>query len=137
MMDYTDTENESWRNQLVEYTEPVFTAFFTFEAAVRILAMGLIADRGAYLTDAWNWLDLAVVITGILSSLPSMSNISGLRTFRLFRPLRSLNALESMRMLVNTLLASVSQLGGILALASFFFLIFAIFGIAGKKLLGF
>lgn len=91
--------------------------------------MGFIFEQGCYLWDAWNWLDFIVVITGLLSALPSFSNVSVLRTFRLFRPLRSLSTIRSMRLLVNTLLSSIVQLGGILVLGIFFFGIFAILGI--------
>jgi hypothetical protein len=59
-----------------------------------------------------------------------MANVSGLRTFRLFRPLRSLSTLPNIKILIGTLLASVSQLGGVLSLAIFFFLIFAILGVS-------
>jgi hypothetical protein len=45
IMDYTDTENKSWRNKLVEYSEPVFTIVFTFEATVRIIGTGLIIGK--------------------------------------------------------------------------------------------
>jgi hypothetical protein len=58
-----------------------------------------------------------------------MANVSGLRTFRLFRPLRSLSNLQNIRILIGTLVDSVSQLGGVLSLALFFFLIFAILGV--------
>ena len=93
--------------------------------------MGLIKGENSYLKDAWNWLDFTVVLTGILTViLQSSSNVSVLRTFRIFRPLRSLSALPSMRVLVGTLLASLTQLGGILSMALFFFLIFAILGVS-------
>jgi|TARA_B110000285_G_scaffold233166_1_gene306141 hypothetical protein len=58
-----------------------------------------------------------------------MKNMSGLRTFRLFRPLRSLTTMPSMRILIGTLLQSVVSLGGIMALALFFFMIYAILGV--------
>lgn len=56
--------------------------------------------------------------------------MSGLRTFRLLRPLRSLTTMPSMKILIETLLSSVAQLGGIMGLAVFFFLIFAILGVS-------
>ena len=129
MMDYTDTENRSWRNKLVEYSEPIFTTIFTFEWAVKVIGLGLIIGKGTYLADPWNWIDFAVVISGLLSALPQMANVSGLRTFRLFRPLRSLSTLSNIKILIGTLISSVSQLGGVLSLALFFFLIFAILGV--------
>ena len=92
--------------------------------------MGFILGSNAYLSDAWNWLDFTVVVTSLLGELPSMQNMSGLRTFRLFRPLRSLTTMPSMKLLIGTLLSSVSQLGGIMGLAIFFFMIFAILGVS-------
>jgi hypothetical protein len=114
---------------------PYFTIIFTLECVTKIIGMGFIIGKGSYLRNAWNWLDFIVVITSLLEFLPEMSNISGLRTFRLFRPLRNLTTVPSMRTLVGTLLSSLSQLGGIMSLAIFFFLIFAILGVnlwAGK-----
>ena len=103
---------------------------FLLECVAKILAMGFILGTKCYLRDAWNWLDFMVVVTSLLTELPTMQNMSGLRTFRLFRPLRSLTTMPSMKLLIGTLLSSVSHLGGILGLAMFFFMIFAILGVS-------
>lgn len=121
---------DSWRSRLVDDTENYFTTIFVLEAVTKILAMGFIIGKGSYLRVPWNWLDFIVVVTSLLTFLPSMKNFSGLRTFRLFRPLRNLTTFPQMRTLAGTLLLSMSQLGGILSLAIFFFLIFAIFGVS-------
>ena len=81
------------------------------------------------MSDPWNWIDFLVVISGLLTAVPQVENVSALRTFRLFRPLRSLSTLPNIRILIGTLLSSVAQLGGVLGLALFFFLIFAILGV--------
>ena len=91
MMDYTDKENNSFGNKLVENSELIFTVFFTLESVLKIVGLGFIMENGCYLRDAWNWLDFLVVVTALLQVIPGMNNVSGLRTFRLFRPLRSLN----------------------------------------------
>jgi hypothetical protein len=93
---------------MVEGSEKIYTALFTVEAVVKILGMGFVLGPGCYLKDMWNWLDFFVVLSSLLTALPGIENVSGLRTFRLFRPLRSLSTLPSMRILVGTLLASVS-----------------------------
>ena len=129
IMDYTDNDNVSWRNQLSVQTEPVFTTIFTLEWVIKIVATGLIIGKGTYLSDPWNWIDFLVVISGLLTAVPQVQNVSALRTFRLFRPLRSLSTLPNIRILIGTLLSSVAQLGGVLGLALFFFLIFAILGV--------
>ena len=128
--DYTDKLEETSRNQFVEGMEPYFMWFFLFECSSKIMAQGFILGRNSYLSDSWNWLDFIVVVTSLLGEIPSMQNMSGLRTFRLFRPLRSLTTMPSMKLLIGTLLSSVSQLGGIMGLAMFFFLIFAILGVS-------
>ena len=110
MYDYTLENNEKkpWQNRMVEVSEPIYTYIFLVEAILKIIAMGFATGPNFYMKDMWNWLDLLVVITSLLSTLPQIQNVSGIRTFRLFRPLRSLSALPSMRILVGTLLASVS-----------------------------
>jgi len=39
----------------------IFTAIYTFEGLVKILARGFILGDFHYLRDAWNWLDFIVV----------------------------------------------------------------------------
>lgn len=127
--DYKNPDAPSLRNTLVDKSELVFTILFTIECTLKILAMGFICERGCYLRDAWNWLDFIVVVTSLLQFLIP-ANVSVLRTFRLIRPLRSLSSVPSMRLLVSTLISSLWQLGSILALALFFFTVFAILGVS-------
>lgn len=108
LKDYTDVNNETAINKFVEDIEPLFTYVFLIECSSKIMAMGLILGRNSYLSDGWNWLDFIVVVTSLLENIPAMQNISGLRTFRLFRPLRSLTTMPSMKLLMGTLLSSVS-----------------------------
>ena len=123
---YVDTEAPI--NKFIESIDIYFTIAFCIECGLKILGMGFFMGKGAYLKDAWNWLDFIVVVSSLLEAY--VSNVSGLRTFRLFRPLRSLNNIRSMQVLVETLFASMMQLGGIMGLAIFFFTIFAILGIS-------
>lgn len=128
--DYTDDANCSAINSFVEQTEPVFMWSFLIECILKVLGMGFILDQGSYLRDAWNWLDFIVVVSSLLTEIPSMRSVSGMRTFRLLRPLRTLTTMPSMKILISTLIDSVAQLGGVLVLAVFFFIIFAILGVS-------
>ena len=87
-------------------------------------------DTGSYLRDAWNWLDFMVVVSSLLTQIPQMKSVSGLRTFRLMRPLRSLTTMPTMKVLIGTLLESVTQLGGVMLLTMFFFMVFSILGVS-------
>lgn len=65
-----NSEMQPWQNILVNKSESFYIAFFTVEAAIKIIAMGMIFGEGSYLRDPWNWLDFAVVITSLMSILP-------------------------------------------------------------------
>ena len=39
----------------------IFTAIYTYESAVKLLARGFFMDKFTYLRDAWNWLDISVI----------------------------------------------------------------------------
>ena len=126
--DYLDPNNETEWNRWIDSFEIYFTVAFCIECILKIMAFGFFIGKGAYLKEAWNWLDFIVVIVSLLEQyIPSAS---GLRTFRLFRPLRSLNNVKSMQVLVETLFLSMMSLGGIMGLAIFFFTIFSILGIS-------
>jgi hypothetical protein len=130
VIDYENPDSNKLRNRIVYSTEPFFTSVFTLEAILKIISFGFIFGKGAYLKDAWNWLDFIVVITSLLSILPNMNNMSGIRTFRLFRPLRSFTSLPSMRTLISTILASMAQLAEILIFSFVVFFIFSILGVS-------
>ena len=46
----------------------VFTAIYTSEMILKIIAKGFLLHNFAYLRDPWNWLDFVVVLLGYVSS---------------------------------------------------------------------
>ncbi|KAJ0409168.1 hypothetical protein ATCC90586_010249 [Pythium insidiosum] len=55
---------QSYRNAVVNYADSIFTTLFTVECSMKIIAMGMFGEKGAYLMDPWNVLDFAVVFVG-------------------------------------------------------------------------
>ncbi|ESO09534.1 hypothetical protein HELRODRAFT_156481 [Helobdella robusta] len=51
----------------LEKTEIYFLMIFCIEATFKIVALGFVMHRGAYLRNAWNIMDFVVVITGSVS----------------------------------------------------------------------
>eukprot|EP00644_Phytophthora_capsici_P000129 jgi/Phyca11/539928/estExt2_Genewise1Plus.C_PHYCAscaffold_40231 len=96
---------------------------------MKIIAMGLFGDQGAYLMDPWNWMDFIVVFIGILAVIPGIPNVSVLRIFRVLRPLRSLNAVAGMKKLVSALLKSIPELLTVVAFLSFLFFLYGVIGV--------
>jgi hypothetical protein len=56
------------RNQVINVTEPIFTAIFTFEAVVKIIALDIFGKPNGYLSDGWNWCVLGLFCRGSFRS---------------------------------------------------------------------
>ncbi|CBJ26318.1 Voltage Gated Calcium/Sodium Channel subunit alpha [Ectocarpus siliculosus] len=129
-------DDGSWRNALLFESEAVFTAFFTLEFVLKVIAQGFYLGRGSYLRDSWNILDFMVVVTALMTSIPGMPKMTAIRVFRVLRPLKSISALPGLQKLVVSMLRSVPQLVSVVILLQFIFTVFGIFGIqifAGKQ----
>ncbi|CAM9453078.1 unnamed protein product, partial [Discosporangium mesarthrocarpum] len=126
----------SWRNTLLFESETIFTAFFTLEFILKVIAQGFYVGHGTYLRDSWNILDFIVVVTALLTSIPEMPKMSAIRVFRVLRPLKSISALPGLQKLVVSMLKSIPQLVSVVILLQFIFTVFGIFGVqifAGKQ----
>lgn len=119
----------SWRNALLFESEAIFTAFFTLEFVLKVIAQGFYLGRGSYLRDSWNILDFMVVVTALMTSIPGMPKMTAIRVFRVLRPLKSISALPGLQKLVVSMLRSVPQLVSVVILLQFIFTVFGIFGI--------
>lgn len=126
--DYTDDDNLTKWNIVLDRVDRGFTGIFIFEAVAKILAFGFIIHKKSYMRDPWNVLDLAVVIISVISMIPSLPNLKSLRTMRVVRPLRSINAVPSMKRLVATLLISLPKMAYLVIFMVFCIFIFAILG---------
>lgn len=62
--DYSDRENLTVRNNILEQAGLIFNAIFTFEALVKISAMGFVMHRNSYLREGFNVIDFVVVVSG-------------------------------------------------------------------------
>lgn len=64
MYDYSDKEDQTRNNQVIELLNKVFTLIYLFEAFIKILAAGFAFHKTAYLRELWNVLDFIVVMCG-------------------------------------------------------------------------
>ncbi|KAL3218382.1 hypothetical protein MRX96_031572 [Rhipicephalus microplus] len=76
--------------QKLEKTEPYFLGIFCVEALLKIVALGFILHRGAYLRNIWNIMDFVVVVTGFVTYFVPEDLDLDLRTLRAIRVLRPL-----------------------------------------------
>ena len=61
-----------------------FNIFFAVEMVLKIISLGFILDKGAYLRDSWNILDFIIVVTSLLDMSLASVNIAFIRV----RPLK-------------------------------------------------
>jgi hypothetical protein len=97
MKDYLDKDNLTPTNRMVEALDPYFNSIIVSECLLKILGMGFIMGKNAYLTDGWNWLDFSVVCSTVSQMLviyfypeTKESAFAAFRAVRLLRPLRIL-----------------------------------------------
>jgi voltage-dependent calcium channel R type alpha-1E len=64
LFDYSDRDILTPYNQRLEIYDIVFTSIFIAEAGLKIIAMGFLLHRDAYLRTGWNIIDFIVVVEG-------------------------------------------------------------------------
>eukprot|EP00736_Rhodelphis_marinus_P000855 Rmarinus@m.15440 len=113
------------------YADVVFTSIFGFELLVKVIALGLVLHEGAYLRDPWNWLDLFVVVTSVLSLsyFSSLKGMRALRAFRALRPIGKMKKFKHMRILVQCIAHAIPACVHIGAVSSLFWIIFGVLGV--------
>ncbi|CAF4598355.1 unnamed protein product [Rotaria sp. Silwood1] len=136
----------SFERKFLNYTNYIFTAIFTIEMMIKIIACGLFFGPHTYLHTGWNVMDGFLVIISLIdisimhhgsSTLPTKSDTTShimgmLRVFRLLRalrPLRVINRAPGLRLVVHALLSSLRPIGNIVIICCVFFIIFGILGV--------
>jgi hypothetical protein len=113
----------------------IFTVIFAIEMILKMVAYGCIFSMSsqppAYWQQPWNILDGTVVIISVIdlvmSGSSTLSSLKVLRMARALRPLRVVSRFENLRLVVQTLFASVPALANVLIVGVLVFLIFALF----------
>ncbi|CAG09347.1 unnamed protein product, partial [Tetraodon nigroviridis] len=110
----------------VEYT---FTAIYTFESLVKILARGFCLGKFTFLRDPWNWLDFSVIVMAYVTEFVNLGNFSVLRTLRVLRALKAISVIPGLKTIVGALFQSVKKLADVMILTVFCLSVFALIGL--------
>lgn len=114
----------------------MFLVLYSLEMIIKIMGLGFMFNKGAYLRDSWNILDFVIVI----SSYPTLFedpdapktesgfSLSGLRSFRVMRPLKTISSVKGLKVLMQAFFQAMPLLGNTIVILLFFFAIFAIGG---------
>ncbi|CAK91591.1 unnamed protein product (macronuclear) [Paramecium tetraurelia] len=133
-----DDPLSSANNVTLNVIDEIITALFICEALLKIISKGFIINGpDSYIRSPGNILDLVVIIFSSLafdqSQAQTFSKIKILRVIRVLRPLRLIVRNEDLKMSINALFNSLSQMMNIALVCLIFFLLFGIFGVTQFK----
>uniref|UniRef100_A0A3Q3JN53 Sodium channel protein n=1 Tax=Monopterus albus TaxID=43700 RepID=A0A3Q3JN53_MONAL len=111
------------------WTKYTFTAIYTFESAIKILARGFCMVPFTFLRDPWNWLDFTVIVMAYVTEFVDLGNVSALRTFRVLRALKTISVIPGLKTIVGALIQSVKKLADVMILTVFCLSVFALIGL--------
>ena len=132
MEDPTDKDCETNRCQFTKIADYVFTNLFVVEMALKLIGLGVWRRHDSYFRDSWNIMDALIVVSGVIAFLldvifsVSGPALTGLRAFRLLRPLKAIQSFPAVRLLIQSILASLPKLGDVFILYFFFVLVMGI-----------
>jgi hypothetical protein len=107
-----------------------FSVIFSVECIVKIVSLGFVLHKGAYLRSGWNCFDLLVLLLSLLGIIAGNStNVSALRVFRVLRTLRSVKSVKQLRTLISALLDAIPEVANNMLLYFFILVLFAISGV--------
>ncbi|KAG8443545.1 hypothetical protein GDO86_012086 [Hymenochirus boettgeri] len=113
----------------LKYVEYTFTAIYTFESLIKILARGFCLKPFTFLRDPWNWLDFSVIVMAYVTEFVELGNVSALRTFRVLRALKTISVIPGLKTIVGALIQSVRKLADVMILTVFCLSVFALTGL--------
>lgn len=109
---------------LVHLLDWFITLFFLTEIIIRFLGE---ENKKQFFKHGWNIFDTLIVVTSLIPVEDSELAIIG-RLIRIFRVLRMVSIIPELKMLLNSLLIALPQLGYIVALMFIIFYIYAAVG---------
>lgn len=110
--------------QVIGVLDVAITVFFLFEILVRFLAE---PNKRRFFHNGWNIFDTLVVVVSLIPIDNSDMALVG-RLVRVFRVLRMVSIIPELRILLNSLLRAMPQLGYVVLLMFIIFYIYAAVG---------
>jgi voltage-gated sodium channel len=103
----------------------VISAIFVFEIGVRLVSYW--PRPFAFFRDPWNVFDFVIVALSLLPIGGSFATVA--RLARLLRVLRLVSVMPELRLIVGTMLRSISSMVGVIALLSLVVYVYAVVGV--------
>nr|XP_020635454.1 sodium channel protein type 5 subunit alpha-like [Pogona vitticeps] len=111
------------------FSEYIFTAVYSVEFVIKVIARGFVLNKFTYLRDFWNILDFFVLIMTYIAFCHKFGSISALRTFRILRTLKAVSVIPGLKVIISSLFQSVKKLANVMLLTVFSLAVFALVGL--------
>ncbi|MDM7861694.1 ion transporter [Alteromonas sp. ASW11-36] len=109
---------------LTRYLDVFITLFFLFEITIRFIAE---PNKKDFFKSGWNIFDTLVVVVSLIPIQDSEMALLA-RLVRVFRVLRMVSIIPELRLLINSLIKALPQLGYVVLLLFIIFYIYAAIG---------
>ena len=109
---------------VIGWLDVAITVFFLLEISLRFLGD---ANKSRFFRDPWNLFDTIIVVVSLIPVEDSELALVG-RLIRIFRVLRMVSIVPELRLLLNSLIKALPQLGYVILLMFIIFYIYAAVG---------
>ena len=130
------SDEDVYSKRTIELMGNIISALFIGECVIKIIVMGFTCGRYTYLKDNYNKLDFIIVIFSILSWIlesgdtgVDLNYLKALRALRALRPLKLVSKNEGMKLVVNSILASIPNLINVFLISMLFYFVFGVMGL--------
>jgi len=127
---YASDSNE---HILFGVVDMVVNVIFTFEVAIRVVAMNFWFHPQAYLQDGWCQLDFGIVLMSWLALIDGMPNLKPFRAFRGLKALKAVKFLTYCGAVMDALTAAIPMLFDVMCVTIFLMTVFGIMGVQALK----
>ena len=130
------TVEDEYSKKTLELFGDLISILFLIECTLKIFVMGFARGKHSYLKDNYNRLDFVIVVFSLISwTLEGMetgidiSYLRALRALRALRPLKLVSKNEGMKLVVNSILASIPNLINVFMISILFYFVFGVIGL--------
>ncbi|XP_017324467.1 calcium channel, voltage-dependent, L type, alpha 1S subunit, b isoform X2 [Ictalurus punctatus] len=123
---------KSFRNKILAYADIVFTTIFTIEIVLKMTVYGAFLHKGSFCRNAFNILDLIVVVVSLMSmglESSAISVVKILRVLRVLRPLRAMNRAKGLKHVVQCVFVAIKTIGNIILVTMLLNFMFSCIGV--------
>ena len=102
----------------------VTTIIFIFEAAFKIVALGLIVNGPwSYFRKTYNCMDFSIILLSVISLLPDSDKLNSIKMLRVFRALRLISKNDGLKVAASALFRAIPHVLNVAVIMVMFFFI--------------